>query len=198
SDNRVNVHHMSPFIDKPDIVIMLDEAESHLHPQWQKEFIHIITKYLPDIIGTSKIQIILATNSPFLISDLPHYNVIFLEQDQEGMTKVMDTITSTFSANIHELLNQSFFLDSTIGRLAENKINNIINLLNSEQNLSLKQTAEIKALIKLIDDSFIQDKLIQMLSLKMDRNTWDEDMLEQQKKRIDEKLKKIRKNKGNA
>jgi len=197
SNNRVSIHGMSPFKGNPEVVIMLDEGESHLHPQWQKEFINIITEYLPDIIGVSKIQLILASNSPFLISDLPHYNVVFLDE-KNGKTKVKETPLSTFAANIHDLLSQSFFLDSTIGSLAENKINEVIQWLNQDQELTTEQADYLHKVLKLIDDLPVQDKLLQMLSLKIENNNWDEYLLKQQRKLIDEKLNRIRKNRDNA
>lgn len=197
NESRVQVHGMSSFKGKPEVIIMLDEGESHLHPQWQKEYIDLISKYLPDIIGVPKIQIILASNSPFLISDLPQYNVIFLEEEEEG-TKVQQIAATTFAANIHELLSQSFFLDSTIGRVAENKINEVIQLLNQDEELSFDQVEYVKKVIRLVNDPLVQDKLLQLLSIKIENHNWEEYLLIQQRKLIDEKLNRIHKNRGNA
>ena len=197
SDLRVSLHGMPSFKGAPDVIVMLDEGESHLHPQWQKEYIKVVTQYLPDIIGVPKIQMILASNSPFLISDLPHYNVVFLDEE-EGKTKVQKKVATTFAANIHELLSQSFFLDSTIGRVAENKINEIIQWLNQDQEMTSDQTEYVNKVIRLIDDPLVQDKLLQLLSLKIENNNWEEYLLVQQRKLIDEKLNRIQKNRGNA
>ena len=67
-------------------------------------------------------NVILTTHSPFLISDLPRDNIIFLENGKqvEGIKK------QTFGANIHTLLSDSFFMeDGLMGEFAYGKINDI-------------------------------------------------------------------------
>lgn len=192
NDCRVNVWKMPRFEGKPDVVILMDEGEVHLHPQWQKEFVYNLVNYLPNIINVPKIQLILASNSPFLISDLPNHNVVFLESKKEK-TIVQKKQPISFASNIHELLANSFFLDIPIGKFAENKINEVINSLNEEKDLSSEKVKYIHKIIRLIDDTTIQNKLIQLFALKIEGDDWEQHSLEHQRKIIDEKLNNLKK-----
>ncbi|WP_417364529.1 AAA family ATPase [Galbibacter sp.] len=45
-------------------LLLIDEAENHLHPKWQKVFLQNIQKLFP------KLQIIVSTHSPFIVSSI--------------------------------------------------------------------------------------------------------------------------------
>ena len=45
-------------------LLLIDEAENHLHPKWQKVFLQNIQKLFP------KLQIIVSTHSPFIVSSV--------------------------------------------------------------------------------------------------------------------------------
>ncbi len=113
---------------KDNLFIFIDEGENTLHPNWQKKYL----KYLMDFFNknfTQKINLIFTTHSPFLLSDLPKENVIFLEKDkQSGLCKnaTKDIDIKTFGANIHTLLSHGFFMsDGLMGEFAKSKINEI-------------------------------------------------------------------------
>ena len=105
-----------------DIILLIDENELFLHPDWQKKFLLFLTEIFAD--SEHKRQIIISTHSPFLISDMPKENIIFLKEGKinKGIGK-----NQTFGANIHTLLSDSFFMkDGLMGEFARGKINEII------------------------------------------------------------------------
>jgi len=113
-----------------NLLLILDEPDLTLHPDWQK-------KYFKELISILKlleknIHLIVTTHSPFLLSDIPKQNIIFLDTDEEGKCKVLkhDEVMNkkqTFGANIHTLLSDSFFIDDGLmGEFAKGKINEII------------------------------------------------------------------------
>jgi predicted ATP-binding protein involved in virulence len=108
--------------DKKDISIILDEIEISLHPQWQKMIISeliILCSHFTD----KKFHIIISSHSPFILSDLPKENVIFLEK---GEPKYPFKDKQTFGANIHTLLSDGFFMnDGLMGEFAKGKIEEI-------------------------------------------------------------------------
>ncbi|AXH13041.1 AAA family ATPase [Halarcobacter bivalviorum] len=123
------------------INLFLDEVESSYHPNWQKEFIKNISKALGNIdLEDKKINVFFSTHSPFILSDLPKENVIFLEKykkDEDGNQEVGNckvskpNIKQTFGANIHTLLSHGFFMEKgLIGEFAKKKIQSIINYHN--------------------------------------------------------------------
>ena len=103
----------SNHFDGKTIIILLDEPDLQLHPEWQQKFIGILISSLERFFKKINFQIILTTHSPILLSDVPKSNVLFIEKQSDGSSKVCDhfKIKETFAANIHTLYNNSFFLD---------------------------------------------------------------------------------------
>jgi len=149
-------------------LILLDEFDLYLHPQWQKKVLIFLNKFLIENYSDKHFQIIITTHSPFICSDLPKQNIIFLDKDSEtGLCKVSELKEhkQTFAANIHTLLTDSFFLkDGLIGEFAKEKINEILDFIKNEG----KKTEKIKSkedclkIIEIIGEPMIRNKLMQM------------------------------------
>ncbi|UNT70189.1 AAA family ATPase [Bacillus sp. N447-1] len=97
----------------PNVIILIDEGELYFHPQWQKRFLSSIISFLREIFyghGVESLQIIMTSNSPFIVSDLPSSNVIFLKRINEDsvVIKNLEGQYKTFAANIHSLFSHSF------------------------------------------------------------------------------------------
>ncbi|HDR7676641.1 TPA: AAA family ATPase [Bacillus wiedmannii] len=157
-----------------DLIILIDEGEVYLHPHWQGNLLNSLIEFLPNIFKNKKgsrqrnIQIILTSNSPFLVSDLPSANIIFLrkEQTQTIVMEDLEEYQRTFAANIHSLLAHSFFMeDGVTGSFAKRKINEIIHMLINEDIVTIFENEEkIEKTINLIGEPVIRNKLLQMLA----------------------------------
>lgn len=179
---------LSVHTEYDNIILILDEVEMGLHPQWQKEFFSLLLKVINTFKSRFQYQIIVTSHSPFILSDLPKENVILLKkgtqtQEFRGM--------QTFGANIHTLLSNGFFMqDGLIGQFAKEKINEVIdNLRDKKDSLTKKQ---IESTISLIGEPFIHTKLEQMYSEKFGIEDELEE-LKKQKTRIDSKIKELEK-----
>jgi predicted ATP-dependent endonuclease of OLD family len=162
---------------RENVVILIDEGETYLHPKWQREFIMNLISVIPELLKeksiTDKIniQIIITSNTPFLISDLPKENIIFLE-NKNGYCNVLKSaeLEQTFGSNIHTLLRNSFFMDNTIGKFAYRKINEVIDWLKrveKQKNNNCYKTNEedenrIKCIIDNVGEPLIKNKLEKM------------------------------------
>lgn len=62
-------------------VVLIDELDLHLHPSWQSRVIADLRAAFP------RIQFIITTHSPLLVSGLRSSEVTILEQDEAGQTK---------------------------------------------------------------------------------------------------------------
>ncbi|TAE03685.1 MAG: hypothetical protein EAZ97_01145, partial [Bacteroidetes bacterium] len=157
---------------KDDIInyyILLDEPDLGLHPQWQKQLLKNLISVLPKIFKDKKIQLILTSHSPFLVSDLPKENIIFLEKDAEGKCKVskLEDRKNTFGANIHSLFTDSFFMSGgLIGDFAKDKINKVIELLENSQHLPAEQISYCEQIIGMIGEPIIKNMLQKQLDSK--------------------------------
>lgn len=61
-------------------LILIDEAENHLHPKWQKVFLGNIQKIFP------KIQLIVSTHSPFIVSSVENCRVYVCKSEIDHST----------------------------------------------------------------------------------------------------------------
>jgi len=161
----------------------IDEGELGFHLQWQKEYVLKLIEIVPLIFkrGT-EIQLIFATHSPISLSDLPNEHITFLKKDDNRNAIVQDQMDkSTFSANIHDILKNSFFLtDGFMGSFAQHKINALISELRVTENPNLQAIKETpdqlwednasydyaKKLISNIDEPILRMKLEELFSAK--------------------------------
>jgi predicted ATPase len=106
-----------------NILICLDEPELSLHPEWQKKYVNELIKMFSKV--DKNLHFIITSHSPFILSDLPKENIIFLEKGKQVYP--FDDGKQTFGANIHTLLSHGFFMkDGLMGEFAKDKIQSII------------------------------------------------------------------------
>jgi len=177
------------------LIIFLDEPDLGLHAMWQKEFLNDFIQGVTAIRSGCNIQLLITSHSPFLVSDLPKENIIFLDKKKEtGNCKVCqpENMSSTFGANIHSLYRNSFFLENGLmGEFAKGKIDGVIEDLNkSDQNLSEERQGEMKFIIEQVGEPLIKDKLLQKYKARFEPI---EDRINELKMEI-EKLEASRKN----
>lgn len=170
----------------PYLLILIDEGETSLHPQWQKQYIKQLTQTLPLIFKDIPIQIILTSHSPFIVSDLPKENIIFLDTDEQNNAKVVDGLKQkeTFGANIHTLFSDAFFMDGGLmGDFAKEQINALIQFLNNEDSF-ITNNEQAQQYINLIGEPIIKRQLQKMLDskrlTKVDENKKDINSMKEQ------------------
>lgn len=110
---------------KKDVILFLDEAETALHPDWQRRLVEMLIRYVESRTQKLNVHLIFASHSPNLLSDIPRGNVVFLERRAQGSSLLLDSAdgTNTFAANAYDLYRSSFFLqDGPVGSFATEKI----------------------------------------------------------------------------
>lgn len=114
---RVGYHHIN---------LIFDEAELYYHPEFQRVFVKRLLDNLAlcniDKRVIRSINIIIVTHSPFLLSDIPETNILFLGDEEQVANQ------KTLGANIYDLLKSGFFMESAIGSFAEQKMNDLMNV----------------------------------------------------------------------
>lgn len=71
----LNPHLGRKVISETEGIVLIDELDMHLHPEWQRALTRGLTKAFP------KVQFVVASHSPQVIGELPHENVILLTPD---------------------------------------------------------------------------------------------------------------------
>lgn len=111
----------SSLIKYRHINLVLDEIELYFHPEYQRRFIYQLMRSIRQMnfSDIESVNILLATHSPFILSDIPKSKILFLDNG-ETASGVQE---QTFGANIHTMLKHSFFIEGMpIGDFAREKI----------------------------------------------------------------------------
>ena len=178
------------FDEKKYNLILLDEIETSFHPNWQKKFIKNITDFLIQNYPNYNFQLITTSHSPFILSDLPKENIIFLKNGKQEKPFKKDE--QTFGANIHTLLSHGFFMDGGLmGEFAKSKITEVIELLKKDQ-LSKDEIKECKHIISIIGEPILQKTLEHQLNEKLNSNETELQKLEREQKEIQEKIDRLK------
>ena len=111
--------------------MIFDEAEMCFHPDFQRQFVSRMLDLIVSMkqnwyeSGGCCINIIILTHSPFILSDIPNSNILYL---QDGNEIDVDELI-TFGSNINDLLYHSFFLGTGdkgfVGEFAKSKIKSL-------------------------------------------------------------------------
>lgn len=119
--NEVDVVAKLPLLKYKYINVIFDEIELYFHPDLQRRFLFLIVEALKSIHieYIEGINILLVTHSPFVLSDLPKSNVLALSRTNE------DVVGETFCANIQEMLGQNFFMEYSMGKIAQKQVEEI-------------------------------------------------------------------------
>lgn len=145
------------------INVILEEIELYFHPEYQRQFIsHLLEQIYGIQWNTIKnINITFVTHSPFLLSDIPKSNVLFLKEGKPSY----EMQENTFGANIHSLLKNGFFLPNLpIGEFAYQKIDELFRKLNERQ-YDDEDVAQIRQEISIIGEPYLREQLYRLLRI---------------------------------
>lgn len=159
----------STFIEYSYVNLVLEEVELYFHPEYQRQYIYYMLKQIEQarLYNIKAINIILVTHSPFVLTDIPKNNVLFLQEGEP--VHVMQE--NTFGANIHSLLQNGFFLEGApMGEFAKEKINKMFERLHKND-----YSEDLFEEIKLVSEPLLKTQLYQLYSLnKLPHQQYDE------------------------
>ena len=139
------------------ILLIIDEIDAFLHPKWQQDILTHITKRINEskLFENKKVQLVVATHSPIILSDIPRENIIYLKEPFE----VYSSQQLTFGANISTLFYDSFFMEKgSIGAIARKEIQWAIDNFENTK-LNLDDCKRLVYIINNIGDKFLREKL---------------------------------------
>lgn len=112
--------------------VILDEVEICFHPEYQRTFVHKLISMLTrlGLNNGESINIWIVTHSPFILSDIPVSNILYLKK---GCQQSPSEADNPFGANINDILKQSFFLNhGFMGEFSKNIVVSLCHFLNHE------------------------------------------------------------------
>jgi len=181
-------------------IIFIDEPDLHLHLDWQRQYIQKLIDVFWEFLKENKdisLHFIIATHSPFILSDVPAENVILLQKWKDWYTKVTDWWWNkfndekkfktfeeykeymakqkynnrTFWANFVDLIRNWFFFQTKnlMWSFAEEVIDGIAEERRQEiTNKSQIEKEVIESIESKIWDSFLRDNLLYFKKLNSD------------------------------
>ena len=139
-------------------LLLIDEAENHLHPKWQKTFINNILEIFPNL------QIILTTHSPFIVSSVKNSR-IYVCESKDDHAIIHDETAEYSNKSIEEILVSPLFGAT---RPFSTKISELLSkrkiaIKNNEQELRNKIEEQLKNINPNYFSYFDTDKLFEQL-----------------------------------
>lgn len=157
-----NIYSIKNRVRSDNVIITIDEGDLYFHPKWQSEFIWKLVNVIPYLIK-GKTQIILTSHSPFVVSDLPKQNLIFVEKCESTDSPKLrvkphsEIEGETFGGNIGELYLDAFFMQgSLVSKFVASKIQSIVQKI---QDKNSKLNREDRIVISQIGDRLIKRQL---------------------------------------
>lgn len=155
---------------KENILLVIDEIEIYSHPEWQRKFIKNLLEELTYQFPNNKIQLVFATHSPIVLSDIPCSNTVYIKRDANSRVVIDDREkhNQTFAANIHRLFDDTFFLESkgAVGEFARDTINKVYRelkgVIDSKISRESLNRERIKYIIDSIGEPVVKNRLLDM------------------------------------
>lgn len=142
-------HFVGKVQECENVVVFLDEVETTLHPEWQRCLVEYCIRFFEVFLPYRKYQLVFASHSPMLLSDIPKGNVCCLFKDRKGRCSVRSIeADNTFAANIYDLFDSSYFLTGgPLGGFAQAKIRGLAKK-NDEKIVALVGDELLKRLLQ--------------------------------------------------
>lgn len=178
------INNLGHEVQCSSVMLYFDEADLSLHPEWQRKYLDWLLQFVSSRFKTCSVQLVIATHSPIMLSDIPRNHVLYLRNNGREI-QAERRLVRTFGSNIHTLFRDAFFLEEgTMGAFAERKINEIARSLRSFGN---EVPPETLRLVEEIGDDVIRGKLRQMCEVSPPY-----DSMHQQDQTIKETLRLLR------
>ncbi|UKT65455.1 AAA family ATPase [Pedobacter mucosus] len=183
-----NENHIDGDIDSLNryqhVNIIFDEIELYFHPDLQRLFVYDLLQSMSKMNPLhlwhfAGIQLLFVTHSPFILSDIPSKNILYLKADEKsGEITSIESKGETFGGNIHDLLAHDFFMkNGFMGELAKTKIQfaishlqNLIKNPKEESTFTEWDAESIKALIDIIGEPMIKKSILDLYMIAYGNN----------------------------
>lgn len=180
-----------------NINLVLDEVEICFHPEYQRRFINSLLALIErlKLTRSCSINILIVTHSPFILSDIPKSNILYLE---DGRQRSDEDLINPFAANLNDILYQSFFLEGGfIGEHAKIQINAAMEaLISIIDKGGLKKKSpwnenNLKGLINMIGEPLLKDNMLSLFNQAFKRPSVEE-LMKTKDKEIERLKKKLK------
>ena len=193
-------------------MIFIDEGEVYYHPEWQRCYIDTLLKMINEKLNQERVQIVITTNSPFILSDVLREDVVYLSGEEETAAEMREK-EITFGQNIHRLLRRNFFMEATIGEYAKTMIQEMIGVLQGGRKRKAARMEDIRTflhqyyseledgeeceaiqgLIDQIGEPVYRDNLEKLVSIyKAEDKEWQINEMQKEIRQLEERIQRLK------
>ena len=86
-------------------IVLLDEIDLHLHPDWQRKIISFLSGIFPQT------QFIVTAHSPLIVQSAENINVVMLKKEGENITIHQPALTNFQGWTVEEILDELMYMD---------------------------------------------------------------------------------------
>jgi predicted ATP-binding protein involved in virulence len=124
-------------------VVLVDEIDLHLHPDWQREVVPTVARTLPNL------QFVFTTHSPIVAGTVGAKNIFVLEMNEASASTIRQFTEPIHGLNADQILVSSYFgLSTTRAQAAEDQLREL-----SEKAMAGDSAAALAFLKKLASGS---------------------------------------------
>jgi hypothetical protein len=84
-------------------LVLIDEIDAHMHPEWQQMLIPKLSRFFPNI------QFVATTHSPLIVSDMPREKVQRLARDRDGKVISLELTDDMMHGRADQILTGRLF-----------------------------------------------------------------------------------------
>jgi len=145
-----------------NIILFIDEAETTMHPSWQRKLVRTMILFFERFVQDVNVQLLFSTHSPLLLSDMPMDNVCCLRRKRNGKTDANSIkrsgIINTFVASVSDLYLIPYFMkEGTTGEFATKKVNRLLREIKVKSGAATvgELSPESKEVAYIVGDPFL-------------------------------------------
>lgn len=142
----------NPYADNPlhgHGIVLIDEIELHLHPQWQKETVDKLKKVFPNV------QFFLTTHSPMVVSNIDTDQMIIMKDGSR-----VNTSYSSFGKKADEVLIELFGIDNPRGLEASKLLDDAKSALRDRNKVKFETIFnDIQKILSVTDSDLVAMRL---------------------------------------
>jgi len=94
-------------VSTDDVLFLLDEPDTHLNPNWQRDYIRLLTEFS---INNSKSHIFVATHSPLIVQAVEgEFDILLYHINEDNKIEIDNDPQITFNWRIDQVLTSKYF-----------------------------------------------------------------------------------------
>lgn len=142
-----------------DALLLLDEPETHFNDAWKREIVSVVD----DAMGADASQVLIATHSAIVLSDVFDDEVVLIHKT-DGQSTASPVTERTFATDPSALMMTVFGADDSIGARAQRRIEAFMQAAAAKANPSVEDVRQLQALIRRLGTGLYRTELLTLLN----------------------------------